>query len=150
METRSHRRRLFIEPHFQVRFVTRLAAWVTLATVVTGVVTGFVLNYQDRLASGDLMMISPEGGPAPQVLTRLGLIVPSVLVALAVNLTLIVLFSVFYSRRLAGPVLKMRLALQKLTRGERVHPPFKLRKHDEFHMLAADFEQWLHKHHLKE
>jgi HAMP domain-containing protein len=144
----SHRRRaVFIEPHFQTRFVLRLAGWVAFATLLTGLVTYGVLTYEDRLAMGDLMYISPEGGPAPHPMTRLSLIVPSVALSLVLNLTLIVLFAVFYSRRLAGPILKLRLAFQQWAKGESIKTPFRLRKHDEFHLLAADFEELLQKKH---
>lgn len=138
-----HRRRVIVEPHFQLRFTARFAAWVAFATCVTGLMAWAVIAYVDSTASADLFLVSPEGGPQPSALGRTELILPTVLAALALNLTLSVLAALFYSRRLAGPVHKLRLALQKLTRGEPVDTPFRLRREDEFHPLASDFEAWL-------
>ena len=67
-----------IEPHFQIRLIARLAAWVAFATVITGVVTWGVLNYEDRTQPGSYFYVQPEGGSAPVILKRSGLILPAV------------------------------------------------------------------------
>lgn len=141
----QHRRRIIIEPGFQFRFITRLAAWVAFATLVTGLVTWIALSYQDGLIVGDYFYILPEGGAPPKIMSHSAIILPTVLLSLIVNLTLSILFALFYSRRLAGPVHKLRLAIERLTKGEKVQTPFRLRKQDEFHDLATTFNDFLQK-----
>ena len=98
------RRKLLIEPRFQVQLMLRMAAWAVLATLITGGCILFFLTMADQKAAGDFFFVVPEAGTHPVMFNRVQIVLPALAISLAVNLVLGVFFTLLYSQRLAGPL----------------------------------------------
>lgn len=141
--TDNRRSRLLIEPRFQIQFMLRLAGWVTLATLVTAAVACAALLIVQRKMSGDFFYVTPVDGSHPALLSLSQIIVPALAVALPVNLALTLVFALYYSNKLAGPVHRLHTDMLKLARGEKIKLHFALRDSDEMQEVAHAFDTLL-------
>lgn len=142
---KNRRGRLLIEPHFQQRFMARLAGWSTVSTLVTAGVIYALLAQADQKSSGQFFYVVQEAGAHADPLSRTQIVLPALAVSLVVNLGLTLLFALLYSQRLAGPVYRFKADMEKLVRGEPLKPVFHLRGGDEFQNVAHAFEALLKK-----
>lgn len=143
--TRNRRGKLLIEPHFQQRFMARLAGWTTVSTLVTGGVLYFLLAQSDKQSAGQFFYVVQESGAQADPMSRTQIVLPALAVSLVVNLGLTLLFALMYSQRLAGPVHRIKTDLDRLTREEPMKPNFHLRGGDEFQNVAHAFDALLKK-----
>lgn len=143
MNKDDRRGKLLIEPRFQAAFLLRLAGWITLATVIAALVAaGAALVVQSQLA-GALFYVEPEAGAHPIWLSVWHIVLPALAVALPVNLALTLVFALYYSQRLAGPVHRLSQDMLKLARGEKLGLHFQLRESDELQEVAHAFDALL-------
>ncbi len=140
---KNRRAQLLIEPHFQTRLILRLGGWVLLSTIVTALVTFAALTWADAKTAGDFFYIVQETGTHPEIFTRTEIILPSLLISLAINLTLTFVFALFYSQRLAGPIHRLITEMVKIERGDLVRTSFTLRDSDELQDIATAFDALL-------
>ena len=145
MTTRSKNRRgrLLIEPVFQRHFIARMAGWTTVATLLTGAILYVLVAQADQRSTGEFFYVVQEVGSHPEMLSRTQIILPALALSLAVNLALSVLFALFYSQRLAGPIHRFKTDIEKLQNGEPLKAAFHLRGADEFQDLAHAFDGML-------
>jgi hypothetical protein len=141
--TTNRRKRILVDPRFQIQMMLRLAAWSALATLITAACITLFLLAADQRSPGDFFFVSPEAGSHPMIFKRTDIVLPALGVALAANLVLSVLFALFYSQRLAGPLYRMAQDMLKVTRGEPVRPFFQLRGSDELRGVAHAFDTLL-------
>ncbi|MEK7744889.1 MAG: HAMP domain-containing protein [Elusimicrobiota bacterium] len=137
------RRKLLIEPRFQVQLMLRMAAWAVLATLITGGCILFFLAMADQKAAGDFFFVVPEAGTHPVMFNRVQIVLPALAISLAVNLVLGVFFTLLYSQRLAGPLHRLTQDMLKVARGEPVKLGFHLRDSDELQEVAHAFDSLL-------
>ncbi|PCI38279.1 MAG: hypothetical protein COB53_04995 [Elusimicrobia bacterium] len=140
---KNRRTKLLIEPHFQTRLILRLGAWVLLSTVMTAFVTFGALTWADLKTAGDFFYVVQEAGTHPEIFTRTEIILPSLLISLAINISLTFIFALFYSQRLAGPIHRLITEMVKIERGDKVKPSFHLRDSDELQDVAFAFDAML-------
>jgi len=141
--TTNRRKRLLIEPRFQIQMMLRLAGWSALATLITAACLVLFLLVADQRSPGDFFFVRPEAGSHPTLFKRTDIILPAVAVSLAVNLALSLAFALFYSQRLAGPLHRISQDMLRIARGEPVKPIFHLRGSDEMQEVAHAFEALL-------
>jgi len=140
---KNRRSQLLIEPHFQTRLILRLGGWVLLSTLVTALVTFGALTWADSKTAGDFFYVVQETGTHPEIFTRTEIILPSLLISLAINLTLTFIFSLLYSQRLAGPIHRLITEMVKIERGDKIKTSFHLRDSDELQDIATAFDAML-------
>ena len=141
--TENRRSKLLIEPRFQIQFMLRLAGWVTLATLVTAAVACTVILVIQHRMSGDFFYVTPVAGSHPTLLTLAQIIVPALAISLPVNLALTLVFALYYSNKLAGPVHRLQTDMLKLARGEKIKLNFAMRESDEMQEVAHAFDTLL-------
>lgn len=143
MKTKERRGQLFIEPHFQKRFMARLSGFTAISTLLTGGILYILLAQSDQRSSGEFFYVVQEVGSHPEMLSRTAIVLPALALSLAVNLTLSVVFALIYSQRLAGPIHRFKMDIEKLEKGTPVKPTFSLRPGDEFQDLGRAFDALL-------
>ena len=74
-----------------------------------------------RLA-GDFFYVAPMSGTHPIWLSLWQIVLPALAVCLPVNMTLTLLFSLYYSQKLAGPLHRLKQDMLKAARGEKNSP----------------------------
>lgn len=125
-----------IQPGLQWRLVGRMAALLSVATVLTGlVVLGWVMMTERRLG-GELFLVTSVFGGDPVKVRLTSLVWPALALALGLNLAVAVVLLLRYSLRIAGPAYRLERALRQLGSGDhtlRVH----LRPGDELQNLAG-------------
>jgi len=141
--TENRRSKLLIEPRFQIQFMLRLAGWVTLATLVTAAVACAVVLFVQSRMSGDFFYVTPVAGSHPALLSLAQIIIPALAISLPINLALTLVFSLFYSNRLAGPIHRLHTDMLKVARGEKVRHQFALRESDEMQEVGHAFDTLL-------
>jgi len=141
--TTNRRKRLLIEPKFQIQMMLRLAGWSTLATLITAGCLVMFLTVADQRSPGDFFFVRPEAGSHPMISKRVDIVLPAVAVSLGVNLVLSLVFALFYSARLAGPIYRLSQDMLRVARGEPIRPTFHLRGGDEMQEVAHAFEALL-------
>ena len=139
----NKRRTVLVEPRFQIPFVVRLAGWVSLSTLLTAALVLLFLAASDRSATGDFFYVTPEDGSHPVLLSRSRIVLPAVGLSLTVNLALAVVFALYYSQRLAGPLHRLKEDMLRLARGEKLPLDFSLRESDEWQDVAHAFDALL-------
>ncbi len=140
---KNRRRRLLIEPRFQIAFILRMTGWVTLATVLTAAIAAAFLAAAENRMAGDFFYVVPEAGAHPTFLTLSKIVLPALAVALPVNLLLTLAFALVYSARLAGPVHRLEQDMLRVARGEKTQMNFQLRDSDELQEVAHAFDAML-------
>ena len=138
---RTPRRRLLVEPRFQVPFLARMAGLVGLSTIMTAALVVALLAGSDP--GGDYFLVRPEEGSHPLLLSRTQIALPAVALSLAVNLALCLVFALYYSQRLAGPLHRLKEDMLRLARGEKLPLHFQLRESDEWQDVAHAFDTLL-------
>lgn len=141
--TDNRRSRLLIEPRFQIQFMIRLAAWVALATLVTAAVVCVAVLFVQHRLTGDFFYVTPVSGSHPAILTLAQIIIPAVCISLPINLVITLVFALYYSNRLAGPIHRLHVDMLKVARGEKVRRQFSLRGSDEMQEVAHAFDTLL-------
>lgn len=141
------RKQILIHPSFQFRMMLRIVGWVTLATVLTGVVLWLFLRSEDARLAGDFFYVTQQAGSHPVLLKRSQIVLPSLVLSLLINLALSLLFGLLYSHRLAGPIHRITHDLRRLIRGDHPGHPFKLRESDEFQEVAQALDEFIRTQH---
>ncbi|MBI5242824.1 MAG: HAMP domain-containing protein [Elusimicrobia bacterium] len=141
--TTNRRRRILIEPRFQIQMMLHLAGWSALATLITAGCLVLFLLVADQRSPGDFFFVRPEAGSHPTIFKRTDIVLPAVAVSLIVNLALGLTFALFYSQRLAGPLHRLSQDMLRIARGEPVKPVFHMRGTDELQAVAHAFEALL-------
>jgi methyl-accepting chemotaxis protein len=132
-----------IEPRFQMQFMLQIAGWVTLATLITAVVACGVLAVMESRMSGDFFYITRTAGAHPRWFSLSQLILPALVISLPINLLLTLVFALYYSNRLAGPLHRLTQDILRLARGEKARLDFALRDSDEMQEVAHAFDALL-------
>lgn len=153
--------RYYIDRKFQNVFILRFSAIVVL-------VVGFTLGMLWLLGENPYALLSEEGGLLWSVsaektvacvrpdggVDKLPLLLhpfnafqlfwrPIVFVS-GLNLLLVILFSLFYSHSMAGPIHKMRMELRDMASGGTIRP-IRVRKNDQFQELVDDLNLLIEK-----
>ncbi|MFA5138553.1 MAG: HAMP domain-containing protein [Elusimicrobiota bacterium] len=139
----NRRRKLMIEPRFQMQFMLQIAGWVTLATLITAVVACGVLAVMESRMAGDFFYITRAAGAHPRWFSLSQLILPALVISLPINLLLTLVFALYYSNRLAGPLHRLTQDILRLARGEKTRLDFALRDADEMQEVAHAFDALL-------
>lgn len=137
------RKKLLIEPRFQIQFILRLAAWVGLATVITAAASYLVLCVVEHRMAGDLFYVTQRSGSHATWLSLTQIVLPVLAISLPINLALTLVFALYYSNRLAGPVHRLVTDMLKVARGEKAKLHFSLRESDELQEVAHAFDTLL-------
>jgi len=140
---KNRRKKLLIEPRFQIQFMLQLAGWVSLSTILTAAAACVALLYIDRRMAGDFFYITRAAGSHPTWLSLTQIILPALAVSLPLNLILTLAFGLHYSNKLAGPLHRVSQGMLKVARGEKVQPRFSLRESDEMQEVAHAFDTLL-------
>ncbi|MBI4375194.1 MAG: hypothetical protein HY549_01970 [Elusimicrobia bacterium] len=142
------RRRIFwILPDLQAGLLKQWCLLVLLTTLLTqGIALGLVW-LQDWRLEGEYLFVSHQDAAQPVIMapTNVGvmeIVLPALVIALALNLAISLFAGLYYSHRLAGPIYRIRRALQEAQEGKPV-PPIVLRKNDQFKDLAEDINRLL-------
>lgn len=139
----NRRRQLMIEPRFQMQFMLQIAGWVTLATLITAVVACGALAVMESRMAGDFFYVTKSVGAHPRWFSLSQLILPALAVSLPINLLLTLVFALYYSNRLAGPLHRLIQDMLRLARGEKTRLDFVLRESDEMQEVAHAFDALL-------
>ena len=142
---KNRRSKLLIEPRFQIQFIIRLSGWVALSTVLTAVLVAFIILAANNKLSGDFFYVTQSAGSHPVWLNLWQILLPALAVCLPINLVLTLIFALYYSQKLAGPVYRLEQDMLKVSRGEKVKLAFALRESDEFQEVAHAFDALLKK-----
>lgn len=140
---KNRRRKIMISPHFQTQFILRLSGWVMLSTVLTAVIAALTIAVTDERLAGDFFYVQRIAGSSPKWMSLWEILLPALAVALPVNLGLTILFALFYSQRLAGPIHRLHQDMMRAAHGEKIKLPFHLRESDELQDLAHAFDSLL-------
>ncbi|MBL8020371.1 MAG: methyl-accepting chemotaxis protein [Leptospirales bacterium] len=144
----SKRWKYYIDKPFQNQFMVRFALVVLLVTVSTLAVLWLLRENPYDLLPGDGILFSmdiqkvtqPDGTvsevPVPgKTYNAFDLFWKPILFISVLNLVIIVVFSLFYSHSMAGPIHSIKMTLKDLAEGA---PPraIRIRKSDQFQDLA--------------
>lgn len=147
MKHNNHIRRQFIvDKEFQYRLVRKFT--IISVLIVIGSLTLFALVFYkygdiriDVLQPDPFNLDDSVGiGDAPQGNSIIGLLWPVMSICLFCTLLSTIIFGVFVSHKMAGPVFRMRRLLKEMAQGDLSSPRSKLRKKDEFSNLFADIQ----------
>lgn len=144
---RIRRKRYWILPNFQRRMIKQWALLVSLAIIITHLITLMFLYYQSSQMPGQYFYIPYKLGDYPAIVDPisvkyLDIALPALLISWVVGLVMCISAGIFYSHRLAGPICRIRRTLQEAHEGKTVDP-IVLRKNDEFKELAEDLNRIL-------
>ncbi|MBI3396012.1 MAG: methyl-accepting chemotaxis protein [Spirochaetia bacterium] len=148
----STRWRYYIDKQFQNQFIVRFSLVIILVALFT---LGTVLLLREnayQIVPGNFGVVigtdahkviscrTPEGTtldlPIPKkYFNAFELYAPAIVFISAVNLVLIVVFSLFYSHSMAGPIHNIKNVLEELAAGGKARP-IRVRKGDQFQDLV--------------
>jgi len=154
----SKRWRYYIDRQFQNQFMLRFSVVVVLVAVLTlGVLFLVRENAFNLLPEGGLLFpvkdtvecVAPDGQKSPAVIpgkpyNAFELFWQPILIISLANLLLIVVFSLFYSHSMAGPIYSIKKSLEGLRDGSPV-APIRIRKGDQFQELVELLNQVIEK-----
>lgn len=160
MEDKKVRWRYIVDRPFQNQFMLRFSMIIILVVVATlallwilqknpygqGLLPANVLwSMSDRVVK----CVGPDGVPFDhfqpgQPYNAFQLYWKPILLVGALNLLLIILFSLFYSHSMAGPIHNIKLSLASLVEGGQPRP-IRVRKGDQFQDLAELLNQLIEK-----
>jgi len=140
MGKKMKRRKIFIDPLFQYRFVKKVTLLALLVVTSSTVGTLFVLSLMKREVSqpdpfSDHQAVSLAS--LPDISWMLSHLWPYFLLGLALVAIISVLFATFESFRIAGPEYRMRQMLKSMRRGDFSDAAIPLRQHDELEKLYS-------------
>ncbi len=132
MSSRRQRRAYFVDKKVQGALLVRVARYWILSVVVVGALT--VLGW---------MFVSPGMGALVQLRHELPMLFGGLVVALLVSMTVlpVILYDLAkMSNRFAGPMVRLRRAMQQAAAGEHVDSVY-FRDHDYWQEFADAFNQ---------
>jgi len=125
------RRQKLVNPDYQYRYMRRLFV-ITAAAVIGAAATAYgilwILLFRSPVVSQDEVIVA---------MVAIGL---TMLVELAIAAPLIVTLGLFQSHKVAGPLVRIKRALQDIADGD-LSTRITLRKYDELHDLADAINQ---------
>jgi nitrogen fixation/metabolism regulation signal transduction histidine kinase len=131
-----------IDSGLQIRIFLRFLMMVTFAAVLAGVVTIWYAHRQEKLNHASLYYVTNTMGEDPKKMSQTDIILPALAISEAVMIVVTALFALFYSHRIAGPVYRLKKAMEEVSQGN-MDIQVKIRKNDEFHDLAENFNAML-------
>ncbi|MEQ9364135.1 MAG: hypothetical protein RIF32_07835 [Leptospirales bacterium] len=154
-KSHSARWNYYIDRGFQNQFMMRFALVIVLIAVVALGALWLLRSEEYGLLPGNAGMLfsidmqrteaSGAGGIVPgKGYTAFALYWPPVLIMSGINLILILVFGLFYSHSMAGPIHNIQQALRALIDGEEPRP-IRIRKGDQFQELANLMNQLIEK-----
>jgi methyl-accepting chemotaxis protein len=147
----STRWNYYIDRKFQNQFMARFAIVIVLVALVALGALWILRSEQYGLLPGgllistDLAITEQTGTIVPKAYyDAFTLYWPPVLIISAINLILILVFGLFYSHSMAGPIHNIKESLQALIDGAEARP-IRIRKGDQFQDLADLINQLIEK-----
>jgi methyl-accepting chemotaxis protein len=147
-KNQSKRWRYYIDKSFQNQFMVRFALVIVLVAVATLAVIWVLRENPYDLLPGDGVLFSVEiqrvtqpDGTVNEVAVptknynAFDLFLKPILFISILDLLIIVVFSLFYSHSMAGPIHNIKVALADLAKGGEPKP-IRIRKSDQFQDLA--------------
>lgn len=139
----AFRRRIFlIDKPFQYAFLLRFTGAVVAGVLLSfAILVGYYLiRYSESNLALKFFYVSGQPGSGLQETTLLALVVPSLAISALLSVVLTIIFGIFYSHRIAGPLYNLKRVLQQVRMGQ-LDQEVHLRKGDEFHDLAEEVTQ---------
>jgi methyl-accepting chemotaxis protein len=139
---RFRRKQYLIDKRFQNRVIWRFVSVVIGSIVVSHLVTvGFMLVREWITGSSeDLMYFSNPANETLAFTHILDILWMPMLFSALLGCTLIVLFGLFYSHRIAGPIFNLKRMMRQVEEGH-LNVVMRIRVKDEFHDVESAFNQ---------
>lgn len=153
-KSHSARWNYYIDRDFQNQFMMRFALVIVLIAVIALGALWLLRSEEYRLLPGgagmlvsiDLEQTEASGGAiVPDTYySAFTLYWPPVVIMSGINLILILVFGLFYSHSMAGPIHNIKQSLRAMINGEQPRP-VRIRKGDQFQELADLINQLIEK-----
>ncbi len=160
-EKKQLRWRYYIDRKFQNIFILRFSAIVVLVVAFTLGILWMIRENPYALLSDEggvlismstentLTCESPDGGTLQmgvpgKIFNAFDLYWRPIVFVSSINLVLLVVFGLFYSHSMAGPIHNIRRSLQEMAAGGQVRP-IRIRKGDQFQELVDDLNMLIEK-----
>lgn len=143
----------YVDRRFQNQFMARFAlVIVVIAVFAVGTLWllrseeyGMVPGDSGMLVSINLERTEESGALVPeQYFTAFDLYWPPIVIMTGLNLILMLVFGLFYSHSMAGPIHNIKQSLRAMIRGEEARP-IRIRKDDQFQELAELMNELIEK-----
>lgn len=132
------RKRFLINPPFQIKFIL-----ITAAAALIGIATLFLSNiyfFQHMVAEGEKLGLSSEHSYFYFLEEQKVLLIQIFLMTSLVVFLGMLIFGIFYSHKIAGPLFILHRSMQSMAQGEKVSD-LNFRKGDYFKELAEEFNK---------
>ena len=135
MEKKRRRKKYFIEPEFQRRYI---AIIVLVSFILSSIMISFVLLvFTNKTMLAKMLEMFDVEVPYQ-------LFFPSLIVAAAIGLIIVGILALFISHRIAGPLYRLKREIREIGEGD-FSKVITLRKNDEFQDLAEVLNDALEK-----
>jgi methyl-accepting chemotaxis protein len=131
----NRRRNYFIDKSFQSRFIIKFCLLVMVASALTGASLYYFSQHTTTVAFEHLKVVVKSTADFIMPIMVGTLIIVTLLVAAA---TIIV--TLFTSHRIAGPLYRLKIELDKMKNGD-FSCPVRIRTKDQLQHLASNFEE---------
>ncbi len=132
----NKRKKYLIDKGFQLRMIMRVIGLMAGAILISGLLAYWVTAQLEKKSSAQLYEVTDNYQEDIKIVSRRGVIAKSQLAGGALSIIIGAVFMLFYSHRLAGPVVKLKKSLEKIIAGN-YEEKIVFRKNDEFQELAA-------------
>ena len=133
--SKNRRRNYFIDKSFQSKFIIKFCILLLIASILTGICTYYFNQQTATVAFENLRVVvkSTSDFILPAILWIL--IIVTMLVSLAT-----IAVTLFASHKIAGPLYKLNMELEKIKNGD-LSSPIRIRSKDQLQVLAQRFEE---------
>jgi methyl-accepting chemotaxis protein len=131
----NKRKKYLIYKGFQLRMIMRVIGLMALSIVISGMLAYGITAQAEKSAGALLYEVTDNYQEDIKLVSRRALIAKSQLAGGALSIMIGAVFMLFYSHRLAGPVVKLKKSLETMAAGN-YEEKVVFRKHDEFKELA--------------
>ena len=131
----NKRKKYLIDRGFQLRMITRVIGLMAGAILISGLLAYWVTAQLEKKSRAQLYEVTDNYKEDIKIISRRGVIAKSQLAGGALSIIIGSVFMLFYSHRLAGPVVKLKKSLEKIRAGN-YEEKIVFRKNDEFQELA--------------
>ncbi len=138
------RRHYIVNKRFQYSFIARAVLITAISFIVAflAIIVYFCLEYGFKSMFENRIFIQVIGGvKVENIISPFKLIMLPFIISAIVVMTIVFIFSMLYSNRIAGPIYRFRFILAMYINGD-YNVNINLRKRDEFKELAEDFNKY--------
>lgn len=132
---KNKRRNYFIDKSFQSRFIIKFCFIVVLASLLTGILIYYFNRQTTTVAFEDLKVVVKSTADFILPITLEIIVIVSLLVAIAVGA-----LTLFTSHKIAGPLYKLKMELEKISNGD-LSSPIRIRAKDQLQKIASEFNE---------